>query len=72
MTNIEAMEVKIWWVEVKERLDWKEKKYEKKMNGLDFASTIVGITFCKLLVVYLIVVYIYFTNIAARPNLFAF
>ena len=52
--------------------DWIEKKKLYKMNRLDFASTIVGITFCKLLVVYLIVVYFCFTNIDERTNFFSF
>ena len=49
-----------------------KKLYKKKMNGLDFASVIVGITFCKLLVVHLIVVYFSFTNIDAQTSFFAF
>ena len=39
--------------------------HKKKMNGFDFNSTTLGITFCKLLVVYLIAVYFSCTNIDA-------
>ena len=52
--------------EIKRKIGLRRNKlYKKTMNGLDFASILVGITFFKLLVVYLIAVYFSCTNIDA-------
>ena len=57
--------------EIKRKIGLRRNKlYKKTMNGLDFASILVGITFCKLLVVYLIAVYFSCTNIDAWTNFF--